>query len=489
MTIARAVAALSLLTTLVRPLGAQIGAPPSGRCRFVLDNVQGSHLYTVKLPSGQYNSYIGGGVIARCPEQRLVLRSDSLEAYGDEDRYYFVGHVDYTEPRLTLKSDYLTYFQAEERLLASMNVDATLPSGSNLKGPQLEFWREIPRVRQQHATAIGRPTISIIEKDSLGRPEPPVTVTGNNVWLVTDSVVASSGQVVVIRPELTASGDSLFLDAGAGLLRMMRSPRVLGSKGRPFTLVGQTIDVLSKQKKVDRVLAKNNAEATSRDVNLKSDTIDLRFVKDSLTRAISWGKSRSRAVSASQSIISDSTDVLMPGQRLREMHAVGGAIAEGAADSTRFRTTERDRLTGDTIVAHFDTAASLLRDSTSKPRIQLLVSSGNATSLQHLPPRDTTLRVPAIVYVVGHAIDVNFDSGAVKRVMVRDDSLARGLYLEPEKPDTTRGARRAAASGAVPTPPAAASAAPTGDARRPASTPAAAPPPTAAPPAARPRRP
>ena len=488
MTIARAVTALGLLAALVRPLGAQIGAPPSGRCRFIMENVPGSQLSMVKLASGQYNTYIGGGVIARCPEQRLVLRSDSLEAYGDEDRYYFVGHVDYTEPRLTLKSDFLTYFQPEERLLASMNVDAMLPSGSNLKGPQLEFWRSIPRVREQHATAIGRPTISIVERDSLGRPQPPVTVTGNNVWLVSDSVVASSGQVVVIRPELTASGDSLFLDAGAGLLRMMRNPRVLGSKGRPFTLVGQTIDVLSKQKKIDRVLAKRSAEATSKDVNLKSDTIDLRFVKDSLTRAISWGKSRSHAVSASQSIISDSTDVLMPGQRLREMHAVGGAIAEGAADSTRFRTPERDRLTGDTIVAHFDTAASLLRDTTSKPRIRLLVSSGNATSLQHLPPRDTTLRVPAIVYVVGRAIDVNFDSGQVKRVVVRDDSLASGLYLEPEKPDTGR-ARRA---GARPTNAATGVAAP-GGATRPGSTPASAPRPspatTATPPATRPRRP
>jgi lipopolysaccharide export system protein LptA len=488
MTIARAVTVLGLLTALVRPLGAQIGAPPSGRCRFVFDNVPASHLYTVKLPSGQYNSYIGGGVVARCPDQRIVLRSDSLEAYGDEDRYYFVGHVDYSEPRLTLKSDFLTYFQPEERLLASMNVDAMLPSGSNLKGPQLEFWRSIPRVREQHATAIGRPTISIVERDSLGRPQPPVTVTGNNVWLVSDSVVASSGQVVVIRPELTASGDSLFLDAGAGLLRMMRNPRVLGSKGRPFTLVGQTIDVLSKQKKIDRVIAKRSAEATSKDVNLKSDTIDLRFVKDSLTRAISWGKSRSHAVSASQSIISDSTDVLMPGQRLREMHAVGGAIAEGAADSTRFRTPERDRLTGDTIVAHFDTAASLLRDTTSKPRIRLLVSSGNATSLQHLPPRDTTLRVPAIVYVVGRAIDVNFDSGQVKRVVVRDDSLASGLYLEPQKPDTGRarraGARPTNAATGVPAP---------GGATRPGSTPASAPRPspatTATPPATRPRRP
>jgi len=253
----------------------------------------------------------------------------------------------------------------------------------------------------------------------------------------------------------------------------MRSPRVLGSKGRPYTLVGETIDVLTKQRKLDRVLAKTKAEATSQDLNLKSDTIDLRIVNDSLNRAISWGKSRSRAVSASQSMISDSTDVLMPGQRLREMHAVGGAVAEGNADSTRFRTDERDRLTGDTIVAHFDTAASLVRDSTSKPKIRLLVSSGHATSLQHLPPRDTTLRTPAIVYVVGSAIDVSFDSGAVKTVRVQDDSLSTGLYLEPERPDSTR--RRPADAAAIAP---GAAARPAGDARQAPATP---PPPSSTP--------
>jgi lipopolysaccharide export system protein LptA len=493
MTLPRIVGCMAALLLVAGPVRGQVGPPPSGRCRFVLDNVPGNHLSVIKLPSGQYNSYIGGGVIARCPAQRLVLRSDSLEAYGDEDRYYFIGHVDYVEPRLTLKSDFLTYFQPEERLLAASNVDAQLPSGSNLKGPQLEFWRAIPRVREQHATAVGRPTISIVEKDSIGRPRPPVTVTGNNVWMAGDSVVASSGQVVVIRPELTASGDSLYLDAGTGLLRLMRGPRVLGSKGRPYTLVGETIDVLTKQRKLDRVLAKSKAEATSQDVNLKSDTIDLRIVNDSLHRAISWGKSRSRALSASQSIISDSTDVLMPGQRLREMHAVGDAVAEGAPDSTRFRTTERDRLTGDTIVAHFDTAASLLRDTTSKPKIRLLVSNGHATSLQHLPPRDTTLRTPAIVYVVGRAINVSFDSGAVKQVTVRDDSLATGLYLEPEKADTSAAGRRAAAArrdaatagGAGP---AAAAARAAGDTRRAPATPAPSPSPATARPSTVPAR-
>jgi lipopolysaccharide export system protein LptA len=475
------------------PLRAQVVPAASDRCALDLSFDRAGT--TIKLPSGQRNVYVGGNVVARCPAQRKVIRSDSLEYYGDEGRAFFIGRVDYTEPRLTLKSDFLTYFQREERILAATNVDAQLPSGSNLKGPSLEFWRAIPRVREQHATAIGRPTISIVERDSAGRPQPPVTVTGNNVWMTGDSVVASSGQVVVIRPELTASGDSLYLDGRSGLLRLMRTPRVLGNKGRPFTLVGQTIDVLSRQRKLERVLAKSNAEATSQDLNLKSDTIDLRIANDVLQRAISWGKSRSHAVSANQSILSDSIDVLMPAQKLQEMHAVGGAVAEGAPDSTRFRTSERDRLTGDTIVAHFDTAASVQRDTTSKPRIRTLVANGNATSLQHLPPRDTTLRTPAIVYVVGRGIDVNFDSGAVQRVQVRDDSLATGLYLEPERGDTARSRRPApgAATAAVP------SSVPTAGAARgtPAGTPAGAPSPapTRAPtgatatPAVAPRRP
>jgi hypothetical protein len=438
---------VTALSALVLPLcsaAAQVGQAPSGRCQFVFDNIPTSHLNTVKLPSGQYNSFIGGGVVARCPAQNLVLKSDSLESYGDEGRFFFVGHVDYSEPRITLRSDFLTYFQREERLLATINVDATLPSGSNLKGPSLELWREIPRVRQQHGTAIGRPTINIIQKDSLGRPQPPVTVTGNNVWMMGDSTVASQGEVVVIRPELTASGDSLYLEGSTGLLRLMRKPRVLGTKGRPFTLVGETIDVLTKERKLDRVLAKSKAEAVSRDVNLKSDTIDLRIAADELQRAMAWGKSRANAVSSSQFMVADSVDVLMPNQRLQEMHAVGGAVTEGKPDSIKFHTPERDRLTGDTIVAHFDTAASQVRDTTSKPKIRQVVSTGNATSLQHLPPRDTTLRVPAIVYVVGSQITVNFDSGAVQRVKVKDENLAAGVYLEPE--DSTRRKRPATAA-------------------------------------------
>jgi len=368
----------------------------------------------------------------------MVLVSDSLEVYGDEARYYFVGHVDYTEPRLKLKSAYLTYFQRDERLLAVQNVVATLPSGSTLTGPQVEFFRPIPQVRPlQSATAIGRPTINLVERDSLGRAQPPVKITANTVYLQGDSVVSAVGQVVVVRPELTAVGDSLYADGGIGLLRMMRQPRITGTKGRPFTLVGETIDLHTKERKLDRVLSKNDAQAHSEDLDLKSDTIDLRVANDLLQRAMVWGKSRAHATSPTQSIVADSISVLMPAQHVRELHALRAAVAEAMPDTTKYRTKEKDRLTGDTIIAYFDSVPA--KDTSAKPQIRLSVAKGHATSLQHLAPQDTSLCVPAINYVTGREITAHFDSAQVSTVEITNKEGATGVLLQPDS--TAEGAR------------------------------------------------
>jgi lipopolysaccharide export system protein LptA len=446
---------LAVLMSLAAALPAQSppakGAPaPTGRCAF---DVKFDRVTGVLLPSGQRNNFFGGNIVATCPKQKIVLKSDSLEIYGDEGRFYFVGHVNYTEPRLKLKSDFLTYFQKEERFLASFNVDATMPSGSNLKGTSLEYFRDVPRVRTQKlAIAVARPTITITEKDPQGKTQQPVTVTGNTVWLVGDSIVSSSGDVVVVRPELTATGDSLYLDGGKGLLRIMRKPKINGTKGRPFTLVGETIDLLSRQRKIDRVLALKSAEAVSEDLNLKSDTIDLRVKDDLLQRAVAWGKSRATATSPSQTIISDSIDVLMPGQRVREMHAVRKASAEGLPDTTKFKTTERDRLTGDTIIATFDTIA--VNDTSRKPQIKTLTAIGNATSYQHLPAQNPKCKLPAINYVKGKTISVTFDSAQVKKVIVADTAGSTGLNVEPDSTCVPPAAAATPTGNAPATPPA-----------------------------------
>jgi hypothetical protein len=164
----------------------------------------------------------------------------------------------------------------------------------------------------------------------------------------------------------------------------------------------------------------------------------------------------------------------MPSQKLREMHAVRGASALGLPDTTKFRLEKDDRfdrLTGDTIVARFDSIPA--NDTVSKPRIRELLATHNATSYQHLAPQDTSLRLPAINYVCGRRITVTFDSAKVSRVKVEDsDPPCGGVYIEPH-PDST-GKKNGAVKPAVP---ASATPAPPGTtppaATLPAATPAA----------------
>jgi hypothetical protein len=194
-------------------------------------------------------------------------------------------------------------------------------------------------------------------------------------------------------------------------------------------------------------------------------------------------------------MIADSIDVLLPKQRVRELFAIRRASAEGAPDTTKFRTKENDRLTGDTILAHFDTVAAT--DTTRRPRIRQLVAIANAgtlaTSLQHLPPRDSSLCIPATNYVRGRRIIVSFDSAKVSTVTV--NAQAGGIYVEPNPDSTARchpaapaTAKTGPAAGRAPgTPP------PAGSPRAPAPTPAPTSPPAttpiAAPASTAPRRP
>ena len=134
---------------------------------------------------------------------------------------------------------------------------------------------------------------------------------------------------------------------------------------------------------------------------------------------------------ASQQIRSDSIDVFMPGQRIRELHAVRGAFAFGQPDTTRFKADTVDWLRGDTIVAKFDTA--IARDTTRSAQIKELVAQGSARSYYHTAPGDTAMRKAAINYVNGKQINVAFAQGKTQKVTVRE--RVSGVYLEP-KPDT-----------------------------------------------------
>ena len=387
----------------------------------------------VKLPSGEYNNFLGGPVTIRCPSKRITLRADSAEIYGDEHRAYFVGHVHYLEPRLELSSDYLTYYQLEERIVAAGNVDARLPSGSKLRGPQVDYRRVAPRIRTRaQALATGRPTVTIVERDTSGKEQPPTDVVANTIYMDGDSLIYASGAVQITRPQVNATSDSAFIDTGTENMQLMRNPVVNGTSGRQFRLVGDRIEMFSKNRKLQRVISQARAQANSQDFTLRSDTIDLRIANDQLERAFAWGKRRAHANSPTQNMTADSLDVRMPGQRVREVHAVRKAFAEGRPDTTKFRADTTDWLRGDTILAYFDSLPPA--DTTKGPAIRKLVSTVNAEAYYHIAPNDTSMHRPAINYVKGHIITIDFDEQKVASIVV--EGKVAGIYLEPTN-DTT----------------------------------------------------
>ncbi|MEP6494517.1 MAG: hypothetical protein ABJF01_17665 [bacterium] len=435
-------------------------------------------------------AFVGGGALFKCPGRGIELRGDSAEQYPDHDA--MIGHAVFDDPRFHVTSDFLNWFPDSEKVIAVGNVNARTPSGSTLTGPIAIYRRAAPRIRTYaQIEAKARPTIMVIDKDSTGHPSPPMTVVGDSVVMNGDSLIYARGNVIINRPEvtttgdsvsITATGDSVFVDQLHETMRLMRNPELRGRKDRPFSLKGDVIDLFSTNKKLQRVIARSKAVAVSDSLTLTSDTIDLRLKNDLLDHAYVWGTSRARAVSPTQNILADSLDVTMPGQQMRLVRAVRKAFAQTKLDTLRFtleKSDTTDWLRGDTIIAHFDSVRAKpipvrsvtpatstttgptsivplgpAKDTAKGPQIKLLVATGHATSMYHLTASDSGERRPAISYTSARMITIDFALQKVSTVTAVDSIV--GVFIEPNKVDST--AKRAPGSAApaktTPKPPA-----------------------------------
>ena len=389
---------------------------------------------------GNRVTFLGGGIRAYCIGQGNNLTADSAEYYESQGRLFLVGNVHYTEPRATVTSNTMTYYQNDNHLHAEGNVVAVMSNGSVLRGPAADYYRSTPTRPLQRLYAPGRPNVTLVQKDTTGRGKPPDTahVVANAITMDGDSLVYASGRVQITRPDLQATGDSAFLDSGTDFARLMREPQVQGKGNRAFTLTGEIIDVYSRNRQVERVVATPKGHALSQDLELVADSIDLRVQGNQLQRAIAWGKTRARAVSPEREIRADSIDAIMPQQRIREVRAIRGAYAESNPDSG-IVSTQRDWMRGDTIVAHFDSLAQ--SDTTSNPKIREIVSTGNASSYYQMKSSKGPPNQPSVNYVRGRIIDILFEDRKVATVTVIDQ--ATGVLVEPAtatteaKPATT----------------------------------------------------
>ena len=405
------------------------GQAPSKQCILQYESSTGNtRTNAMKLPSERYNFFQGGGVTYHCQGQDNTLVADSAEYYGDQSVLYMIGRVHYTENRAKVDSDRMTYFQLEDRLRAEGNVNVRTQSGTTIKGPLIDYYRATSSRPQPRTVASQRPHMSIVQKGATNDKPDPAEVDANTIVAEGDNLVYASGNVQIARPDLVAKGDSAFLDGTREFARLMRGPSVESRKGRPFTLTGGIIDLFSKNRQLERVVATPTGHVLSQDLELLADSVDLRVRENQLQQIMAWGsKSRAKALSPDRDVTADSIDARMPRQRLREVRAIGKAYANSAPDTAHIISQERDWMRGDVVIAEFDSAAA--GDTTSRPQARRIVATGNASSFYQLAGSGKAKTLPNINYVRGRVITVLFAAKAVSRVVVTDK--ASGVYLEP----------------------------------------------------------
>jgi lipopolysaccharide export system protein LptA len=386
-----------------------------------------------ELPSHRYNVFQGGGVLYRCRGQDNTIIADSSEYYGDQSVLYLIGHVHYRETKAKVDSDRMTYYQLEDRLRAEGNVNVVLQSGTTMTGPVVDYYRATATRPLARAIATGHPAMRIVEPNRSGRASEPINVVANQIVAEGDSLVFASGSVEITRPDVIAKGDSAYLDNRREFARLLKSPTVQSRRDRPFTLRGGQIDLYSRNRVLQRIVATPDGHVLSQDLELVSDTVDLRMSNDRLDRVMAWGNKGAQAVSPDRQITADSIDAIMPGQRLHEVRAVRNAYANSVPDTAHVISTERDWIRGDVIVAEFDSVA--VSDTASKPVPRRIVSTGHAISYYQLAADTRTKSIPNINYVRGKAITIQFENREVRTVDVFEE--ATGVYVEPAREGTT----------------------------------------------------
>ena len=382
----------------------------------------------LRLASGAYNFFQGGGVTYHCEGQDNTLIADSAEYYGEQRLLYLIGNVSYTEPRARVTSNRMTYYQLEDRLRAEGNVNVRTGTGTTIRGPVIDYYRETTARPLARTIATGRPAMSVAQRQASGAPAEPVDIVANTLVAEGDNLVYASGNVEVARPDIIARSDSAFLDGQREFARLMKSPSVESRQGRRFTLRGGTIDLFSRNRLLERVLATPSGHVLSEDLELLADSVDLRVSSNELQRVMAWGRtSRARALSPERHIVADSIDAHMPGQRLREVRAIGDAYANSDPDTTRFISSERDWMRGEVVIAEFDSIPAA--DTTTRPKPKRIVATGTASSFYQLAGSSPTRTLPNINYVRGREITILFEDRVVSSVDVVDQ--ASGIYLEP----------------------------------------------------------
>jgi hypothetical protein len=438
-----------------KPPKKAVAAPASRNCILdFADSPPETRMLYSQMPDSTANTFIGGGFIGRCQGENNRISADSAEQFESAGIVNMYGNVVYEEPgKIRFTAAHATYFTREGRLFADGGVVATqVATGSTFRGSNIEYYRVMPGRPTPRLVAPNRPTAQIVEKDSAGTPRPPVTITADRFEDIGDTLILGWGDVIIQREQIIGRSDSSAFNKTTQQARLVRAARIRSTDTtQAFTLNGDTIDLFTTKQQLDRVLASHSATATNKELVITAERIDLRLKEQRIDEAYAFGKGRAKARTPQQNVEADSMRIVIVDQRAREVRAIGSAVALGVVDTAKIKSADRDMLRGDSLFAYFDTLAATA-DTARQSRIKEIRAYGNASSLFQIPSSKGPTAPPALNYVRGQRIFVQFDTGSVRDVRV--DSSASGVYLEPA-PDsladsTAKGSKPPATRPATP---------------------------------------
>lgn len=386
---------IALFAALALGTAAAVQEPVQG-CVLRVVTAPGTRSHYTQTAPGASRLDVGGGLEATCGD--AWMRADSASYHEGPEILYLIGRVDYRDSTRTLQAQRVTYYAREERMVAEGNARVTVrASGSTLAGPVLHYWpaTEARPVERLYAPTRSRLTLL---PDTGAADRRPLDVEGDRIALRGDREISVAGRATATREDLDASADSMHLDFGADALWLLGSPRVV-SEGT--TLVGDTLRAELRDREIERVEAWPNGRATSEDFALRADSIDAR----------------------------------LPEQQLREVIAVGTALAEAFSEvAARDPWMPTDWVSGDTIVGTFepkaDGAETANGESSRGVELRLLVATGDGRALHHVRDSSRPDAPPSINYVRGRVVRVYFRDGEVREARVEGPST--GVYSEPK---------------------------------------------------------